>query len=287
MVTFEVTNAHETRARGTRPRRCASRVSEQRGGAAEAAQGVFRSWRTLGEKRTLRMALPRRAMSVWDAKTREWRVLPGSTRCTWGSHARDEKVSLAFNVDHGESRRDNRTRRPRRGAVDHPTTPPTRRSIARNNTRQVTRHTRGDERERRRRAVDTGRRRGRRRSSGRSGVGFPSENRRKRKRSDPARIVRFPSCALRLMRAARHRFFPCLEQPSPPVPAPLSRARDARSAMSTPDEGSGDDPLLLGAERSTAPAFAANAPSRPTRSILSTTRTTTARASRVPTGSTA
>ena len=32
--------------------------------------------------------------------------------------------------------------------------------------------------------------------------------------------------------------------------------------MSTPDEGSGDDPLLLGAERSTAPAFAANAPSR-------------------------
>ena len=64
------------------------------------------------------------------------------------------------------------------------------------------------------------------------------------------------------MRAARHRFFPCLEQPSPPVPRATLRARDARSAMSTPDEGSGDDPLLLGAERSTAPAFAANAPSR-------------------------
>ena len=27
-----------------------------------------------------------------------------------GSHARDEKVSLAFNVDHGESRRDERPR---------------------------------------------------------------------------------------------------------------------------------------------------------------------------------
>ena len=64
------------------------------------------------------------------------------------------------------------------------------------------------------------------------------------------------------MRAARHRFFPCLEQPSPPVPRATLRARDARSAMSTPDEGSGDDPLLLGAERSTALAFAANAPSR-------------------------
>ena len=97
----------------------------------------------------------------------------------------------------------------------------------------------------------------------RSGVGFPSYSIRKRKRSDPrSDLVRFPSCALRLMRAASLRFFPCLEQPSPPVPRATLRARDARSAMSTPDEGSGDDPLLLGAERSTAPAFAANAPTR-------------------------
>ena len=45
------------------------------------------------------MALPRRAMSVWDAKRREWRVLPGAYKVYVGSHARDEKVILAFNVD--------------------------------------------------------------------------------------------------------------------------------------------------------------------------------------------
>lgn len=98
VVTFEVTNAHETRA-GYETSQVYLGYPSNAGEPPKQLRAFSKLAYAPGEKRTLRMALPRRAMSVWDAKTREWRVLPGEYKVYVGSHARDEKVSLAFNVD--------------------------------------------------------------------------------------------------------------------------------------------------------------------------------------------
>jgi beta-glucosidase len=98
VVTFDVRNAHETRA-GYETSQVYLGFPSTAGEPPKQLRAFAKLAYGPGETRTLRVALPRRAMSVWDAKRREWRVLAGAYKVYVGSHARDEKVILAFNVD--------------------------------------------------------------------------------------------------------------------------------------------------------------------------------------------
>ena len=235
VVTFEVTNAHETRA-GYETSQVYLGYPSNAGEPPKQLRAFFETGvRSGGEEDAAHGAAETRDERVGRQDARVARS-PGEYKVYVGSHARAmRRFPSRSTSTTSESRRDNGGATPSTGAVDHPTTPPTRRSIARNNTRQVTRHTRGDERERRRRAVDTRAAAGASSLERRSGVGFPSENRRKRKRSDPR-----SDRAFSIVRASldARRAPPLLSVPRTTLPArPPRHSPGARRALGDVDSG--------------------------------------------------